>query len=475
MEVWILALVASAVVGLFLYQKRAEVSSLAEENKNLKGKVEECNERVRQLEKEAENYDRNKDINAVRLENEIQSKQKEIESLKQELEIGSEKKNSLGKRITVLEKQVTELETRLKSEREERKKFNESVEKVEERFKTAFENLGNKIFESKSEKFKEQNREGVENILKPLKEDIKEFKDRFTETDKGFAGKFGELKNQIEDLSNLNKTIGTEAHNLTKALKADSKQQGGWGELVLERTLEMSGLREGKDYERQESFSQENEEGIIRRILDVVVHLPEGKDIIIDSKVSLTDYERYCSSDDEGEKAAFLRDHLNSVERHIKNLGGKNYQNIPGIRTLNFVLMFIPIEPAYILTVNEDKNMFQKALNRNVVLACPSTLFAVLRTVHSLWRIEDQNANAQIIAEEAGKIYDKLVVFVKKMERVGKNIDTAKNSYEEVFLSLSTGKNNLISQSEKMKELGARVTKSLPASLVDGSKDKDTS
>ncbi len=434
----IVTLIIAAVAGFAAYRKNAERSAVAEKNQILESELERRDERIGELE---------------RVE-----KQAEADRIK-----------------------IVELETEIRMERESHDRETKTLKDSEQRLVRDFENISNRIFDDKSEKFEKRNKEGLENILSPLKEDIKEFKDKFAKTDIGFAGKFGELKNQIEQFSKLNETIGTEAQNLTKALKGDSKQQGNWGEFVLEKTLEMSGLRKGREYEVQQSIFKEDGG---RSILDVIVHLPDGKDIVIDSKVSLDAYTDYCSSENEEKRAVSLKKHKDSVESHIKELSGKNYQNLPGVSTLNFVLLFVPVEPAYILTVNEAENIFKKALDKNVVLVCPSTLFAVLRTVHSLWQMEDRNLNAQEIAEGAGKLYDKFAGFVDQMEKIDKQLGTVRGSFDAAYNSLSKGKGNVVGRAEKMKQLGAKTSKALPASLVkksdgdngdgqDGQKEKE--
>ena len=315
-----------------------------------------------------------------------------------------------------------------------------------------------------------QNLSTLSNILTPLQNQIGTFKDTFTTTNDNFSGKFGELKNQITDLKTMNTTLGEEAQNLTNALKGDTKQQGNWGEFVLEKTLEISGLREGREYEAQKSVPDAKGG---RRVLDVIVHLPDKKDIVIDPKVSLSDYTQYCSAETEEQRADFLKKHIASVERHISELSAKNYQGSPGVRTLNFVMMFIPVEPAYILTVNEERNIFQKAFDKNIVLVCPSTLLAVLRTIHSLWQMEDRNANAQEIAEEAGKLYDKFAGFVSYMDNLRNQLGTATKTFENAYNSLSTGRGNIVGRAEKMKQLGAKTTKSLPTQIVEDSADEE--
>lgn len=364
---------------------------------------------------------------------------------------------------------IAALEAELKNERAAHDREIANFKETKETLAKDFENLSNRIFDEKSEKFTKQNKEGLENILNPLKKEITDFKTRFEATDKDFAGKFGELKSQIEGLNEQSKTIGAEAQNLTKALKGDTKTQGNWGELILEKTLEVAGLKEGREYETQETLSGESG----RRVLDVIVHLPGDKDVVIDSKVSLVAYERYCSSESEEERAAFLKEHLGSIESHIKTLGDKNYQNLGGVRSLNFVLLFIPVESAYILAVNRSEGIFKKGLDKNVVLVCPSTLLAVLRTIHSLWQMEDRNVNAQKIAGEAGKLYDKFAGFVEKMEKVGKQMNTAKDSFEDAYSALAAGRGNLVSRAEKMKQLGAKTSKSLSREVVEASTEDD--
>ena len=402
----------------------------------------------------------------VRLETELRNTQEHARACEQRAAAAEEEQKMLHKQTAELGNQIAKLEA-------ERAGFHDKIaflEKAEERLKTEFQNISNRIFEDKSEKFKRQNTQEMENILKPLNESIKNFSSTFEKTDQGFSEKFGELKGQIAGLARLNENLGEQAQSLTTALKGDAKQQGNWGEFVLERVLEMSGLRAGRDYHKQAAFDDDENE---KKIVDVIVHLPDGKHVVIDSKVSLTAYDGYCAAGDDGEKADLLRRHVHSVERHIKTLGDKNYQNIPNIKTPNFVLMFVPVEPAYILTVNTERDIFKKALDKNIVLACPSTLLAVLRTIHTLWQLENQNANAREIAEEAGRLYDKFAGFVGKMEKMGGQLETVRRSYDDAFKSLAQGRGNIVVRAEKIKTLGARTSKSLPPPLVEESEQED--
>ncbi len=374
---------------------------------------------------------------------------------------------SLRDKNLELEKRVTELKTR----REEDDKKIALLQNAEEHLKKEFENLGNRIFENRSEKLERQNKEQLKNILGPLNEQIQNFSKTFADTDKSLSGKFGELKGQIEGLSNLNKNIGEQAKNLTTALKGDVKQQGNWGEMLLERTLEVSGLRKDIDYEMQKSYA--DGEGA-RKIPDAIVYLPDNKAIIIDAKVSLADYEAYSSADDASEKEAALGRHIKSVKRHIKDLSGKNYQNIPMKQTLDYVLMFTPIEAAHLLTLQHERDILRLALRDNIVLTCPSTLLSILRTIHALWQLEAQNTNARKIAEQAGGLYDKFAGFAKKMETVGEQLERTSRSYDEAYKLLATGRGNLIRRAEDIKQLGAKTTKEPPESMLKDSEDSDS-
>ena len=272
------------------------------------------------------------------------------------------------------------------------------------------------------------------------------------------------LIKEIRNLQELNARISKDAINLTNALKGESKTQGAWGEIILERVLEKSGLVKGREYEVQ--VSMKNEEG--RRFQpDVVVHLPDGKAVIIDAKVSLTAYERYCSSEDDIERAESLKLHIQSMQAHIRQLGDKDYHNLEGVKTLDFILLFIPIEAAFSLAVQANNDLFSDAFDRNIVMVAPSTLLATLRTIQNIWRYEHQNKNAQEIANKAGALYDKFVNFVSDLENIGTRIESTQAAYRDAHNKLISGKGNLVRRAEGMRELGAKVSKSLPQNLVD--------
>lgn len=382
---------------------------------------------------------------------------------------------TLVEKNTTLEKNGARLEAVHQADEEKLKAVRQAdqekialLAETEQRLKQEFENLSAKIYEDRTEKFKGESKELLKGILDPLNKQIEDFGKKFSSTDKSFTENFGVLQGQIKSLAELNQSIGEQAGNLTDALKGSSKQRGNWGEMVLEKTLEMSGLREGVEYRKQETL---NDEGTIK-IPDVIVHLPDERDIVIDSKLTLISYEDYCSSEGEVQRATCLKAYLQSVERHIDDLSGKNYQNASGVKTLDYVLMFIPIESAYILAI--DEGILKKALRKNIMVVSPATLLIALRTVSGLWQLDSQNKNAQVIAQEAGKMYDKLAGFVQTLETVGKKIDSAGDAYDTAYSQLVQGRGNLVHRAEKLKELGAKTSKSLPNAVLEAA-DQDIS
>src|SRR5690606_29306329 len=332
----------------------------------------------------------------------------------------------------------------------------------QEELRKDFENLANKILEEKSSKFTEQNKENIKNILTPLQEKIQIFEKKVEESQKENIGIHASLKEQLLHLQNQNLKITQEAENLTKALKGDSKMQGNWGELVLERVLEKSGLEKDREYFVQQSFTSNTGSRVLP---DVVLHLPDNKKMIIDSKVSLTDYERYVNAEDD-ERAAYLKAHINSVKKHVDQLSEKNYQDLYDIESPDFVLMFIPIEPAFAVVVNDDNSIYNKAFEKNIVIVTPSTLLATLRTIDSMWTNEKQQQNAIEIARQAGALYDKFEGLVQDLTGVGKKIDAAKSDYSAAMNKLVEGKGNLITSVERLKKMGAKAKKSLPEAII---------
>jgi DNA recombination protein RmuC len=340
----------------------------------------------------------------------------------------------------------------------------EELDAIQVKFTKEFENLANKILEEKSTKFTEQNKENLKTILNPLQEKIKLFEDKVEKTHKESIDYHAALRQQIIGLKELNEQMSKEAVNLTRALKGDSKTQGNWGELVLERVLEKSGLEKDREYFLQQSHT--TEEG--KRIMpDVIIHLPGNRKMIIDSKVSLTHYEQYINSDDDTEKEHFLKDHINSLNRHVSQLSEKKYEDIYQIESPDFVLLFVPVEPAFALAINNDNQLYNKAFEKNIVIVTPSTLLATLRTIDTMWQNEKQQQNAFEIARQAGALYDKFEGFVSDLTRVGKKMDEAKEEYKGAMNKLVEGKGNLITSVERIKKLGAKAKKALPQNIID--------
>jgi DNA recombination protein RmuC len=339
----------------------------------------------------------------------------------------------------------------------------EDVEKLQEKFTKEFENLANKILDEKSSKFTEQNKENMKNILSPLQEKIQLFEKKVDDTHKESIDYHAALRQQILGLRDMNIQMSKETLNLTKALKGDSKMQGNWGELILERVLEKSGLEKDREYFVQQSHT--NGEGN-RVFPDVVINLPDGKKMIVDSKVSLTAYEKYINEEDDSLKNGFLKEHVSSIKRHVEQLGDKNYQDLYQIESPDFVLLFIPMEPAFALALNEDTTLYNKAFEKNIVIVTPSTLLATLRTIDSMWANQKQQENAFEIARQAGALYDKFEGFVADLIKIGKKIDESKVEYQGAMNKLVDGKGNLITSVEKLKKMGAKAKKALPDSIL---------
>ncbi len=415
----------------------------------------------------------------------------EIESLKSQVSAVTVEKSKADERNKLLEESLKQISAEINSERAKvlqlstensslksdynklQIKLNEQkseIEKLQDKFTKEFENLANKILEEKSTKFTAQNKENLDQILKPLSEKIKDFEkkveDVYVNESKDRAG----LRAQILELAKLNQQVSAEANNLTNALKGQSKTQGNWGEFILESILEKSGLVKGREYLVQESITAESGK---RFQPDVLVKLPEDKTIVIDSKVTLTAYEKFSSAENEEERASALKEHILSIRNHIKGLSGKNYQNLYAIKSLDFVLMFMPVEPAFSIAVQYDSSIFNDAFEKSIVIVSPSTLLATLRTIASIWRQENQNKYALEIARQSGAMYDKFVGFVNDLQNVGYKIASARESYDEAFKKLHEGRGNLVTTAEKIKELGAKASKSLPQSLLDRTDNDD--
>jgi DNA recombination protein RmuC len=362
------------------------------------------------------------------------------------------------------EQRETETRTRLTEQHQATQERITLLERVREEFSDRFKALASDLLEEKSRKFDEHNAASLGTLLNPLREQLGDFRKTVADVYDKESRERVLLKHEIESLKQVNQRISEDALNLTRALKGQSHTQGAWGELVLERLLEASGLQKGREYETQVSLK--DEEGGRPRP-DVIVHLPEGRDLIIDAKVSLTAYERYCAATDDQERALQLSAHLASLRSHVRDLAERRYSDLPGVNSLEFVLMFVPVEAAFIEAVHHDDALHSFALERQVVIVTTSTLLATLRTVASLWRFDDRNKNAFDIARRAGQLYDKFVGFVEDIEEARRRLDAARDALASAGAKLSTGKGNLVGQAEKLRELGAKAGKQLPGETVE--------
>lgn len=390
--------------------------------------------------------------------------EKQLEFTNADKELIRNEKDNLAIQLSKKEVDFDNLWERNKEQKQE-------VEKLQEKFTKEFENLANKILEEKSNKFTEQNKENMKNILTPLQDKIQLFEKKVEDTHKESIDYHAALRQQILGLREMNLQMSKETINLTKALKGDSKMQGNWGELVLERVLEKSGLEKDREYFVQQSHT--NEEG--QRVFpDVVINLPDGKKMIVDSKVSLTAYEKFINEEDDNLKNSFLKEHVNSIKRHVEQLGDKNYHDLYQIESPDFVLLFIPMEPAFALALNEDTTLYNKAFEKNIVIVTPSTLLATLRTIDSMWANQKQQENAFEIARQAGALYDKFEGFVADLIKIGKKIDESKVEYSSAMNKLVEGKGNLIISVEKLKKMGAKAKKALPESIINRAEKDET-
>ena len=397
-------------------------------------------------------------LNALKEQSQIEK----ISFEKNLLQITSEKEQIRTEK-EVANIQLAKKEADFDSLLEKNKDQKQEVEQLQEKFTKEFENLANKILEEKTNKFTEQNKENMKNILSPLQDKILHFEKKVEDTHKESIDYHAALRQQILGLSEMNAQMSKETLNLTKALKGDSKMQGNCGELVLERVLEKSGLEKGREYEVQQSFT--TAEGN-RVFPDVVINLPDGKKMIVDSKVTLTAYERYINEDNDDLKAQHLKEHVLAIKRHVEQLGDKNYHDLYQIESPDFVLLFIPMEPAFALALNEDTTLYNKAFEKNIVIVTPSTLLATLRTIDSMWANQKQQENALEIARQAGALYDKFEGFVTDLIKIGKKIDESKVEYSGAMNKLVEGSGNLINRVENLKKMGAKAKKSLPESII---------
>ncbi|MCY4472995.1 MAG: DNA recombination protein RmuC [Kistimonas sp.] len=338
------------------------------------------------------------------------------------------------------------------------------LKQAESRLGQQFENLANRIFDHKVSRLSEQTRESMTGVLGPLRQQLDDFRKQVASSYDNEAQQRHSLKDEITSLRQLNQRMSEEALNLTRALKGDKKLQGNWGELVLDRVLETSGLREGHEYVRQVSFQDDAGQ---RQQPDVIVHLPDGRDVILDSKVSLVDHSLYVAAETESEKNKALARHVQCLRNHIRSLSDKSYQDVKDLRTLDYVLMFIPVEAAFYSAIEHRPELFQEALDSNIMIVSPTNLLVTLRTIENIWRYEQQNRNAQLIADKAAALYDKLRGFTEDMQKLGNQLTTAQKTWTGAMNKFSSGRGNVVRQAQQFIELGVKVKKTLPPELVD--------
>jgi DNA recombination protein RmuC len=434
-----------------------------EENRRLEGVIDENADDFHALRSQL-NDSQNERAQLMERVSRINVLEKEKNQLAIEKEVLSNQSNELHANIATL---TAQLEAQQVQSIEKMALLNDAKDQLSNQFKV----LANSIFEEKSRQFNEQNQSSLDNILSPLKIKLHEFQGKVEEVYVQEGKERSALAQQVKQLMELNQQLSSDAHNLTNALKGQAKTQGNWGEFILERVLENAGLIKGNHYKTQESHTREDGS---RAQPDVIIYLPEGKHLVIDSKVSIVAYNDYANSDDEAMKNAALKRHIESIKTHIAQLSSKNYHDLYQLKSLDFVIMFIPIEPAFMLAVTQDSGIWQQAWTKNVLLVSPSTLLFVVRTISHLWRQEQQTQNAQDIAKRGGQLYDKLVGFVADLEEVGKRMQQAQKSYDDAFGKFTTGQGNVISQAQKLKSLGIKTNKSLPASLTQFSLEDET-
>lgn len=366
--------------------------------------------------------------------------------------------------LTAAKTKNVELQTRIAEQEKSTYEKLKLLQDAETQLKTQFENLAGKIFEDRSKQFVEQNKTSLDHIMTPLREQLGEFKQRIESVYDNENKDRISLREEIVSLRRDTAKMNQEALNLTKALKGDKKTQGNWGEMILEKVLERSGLRKGIEYNTQGAFRDED-----NRLFkpDVIVHLPDSKDIIIDSKVSLLAYERFCSTEDDQERTAAIKQHTGAVREHVKSLSNKDYASLHGIKSLDFVLLFMPIEAAFVAAFQADEHLFTDAFEHKIIVVTPTTLLATLRTIENIWRYERQNENARAIAEKAGIVYDKIRGFVEELDKLGKQLSTVNSTYDSVMNKLTQGNGNLIRQASSFVDLGVKIKKTFPKSISD--------
>lgn len=383
-----------------------------------------------------------------------------VKSLKEALHVEQQKTQAKDELTNKLTNENSILNERLDNINKNYQEKVELLERNKEQMKLEFKELADNILENNSKKFSTQNQDSMSKMLEPMKEQFNNFKKQINDVYINEAKDRSALQSEIKSIKEINEQMSKDAKNLTNALKGESKTQGVWGEMILESVLENSGLKLGQQYEREVSLEHESDGGRFRP--DVIVHLPNTRDIVIDAKNSLTAYEKYSSASDDEEREKFAALHVASMRKHIKELSQKDYTNLKGIQTLDFIFMFVPVESALLMAMEYDSTLFDHAFKKNVILVGPTTLMVSLRTVENSWKYEDQKKNAQEIAKRAGMLYDKFAGFIVDVEKLGKQILTVQSTYDDAFSKMSSGRGSITSQFDMLKKLGAATSKELP-------------
>ena len=452
--IYVLSAAALGVIlGAWLGSKvgKSSVRAAREASENLQSEIENREGEIAALRAQLTTSQER----AVRAEEEA----KHLAGFKSTLDASEKSREQMRTDLASLQAENASLKTELDNERQKIQEVLQTEERLTDKFKT----LAQDILDKNSRLFAEQNQSSIGTLLEPIREKFTEFQQKVTELREQGIEHRSELRSQLENLGKLNERLSTEANSLVQALKGSSKTQGDWGEFILEQVLEAAGLRKGEQYRVQQTFS--NGDGKAYRP-DVIVSLPEGKHLVIDSKVSLRDYTEYSSTEDEATRNAALDRHIAALHNHIKGLDRREYQNLHDLQSIDFVVMFVPIEPAYMLALAHDHGLWQKAWDQNVLLVGPSTLLFVIRTVAQLWRTEDQNRNAQAIADRGARLYDKLVNFVSDLKSIGDSLDKSKATYEAAWKKL-TGNGSAIRQAEMLRQLGVKPTKRFPGQVTE--------
>nr|WP_230979164.1 DNA recombination protein RmuC [Intestinirhabdus alba] len=389
---------------------------------------------------------------------------------REECELLNNELRNLRSINTSLEVDLREVTTRLQATQQHAEDKIRQMINSEQRLSEQFENLAHRIFEQSNRRMDEQNRQSLNGLLTPLREQLDGFRRQVQESFGQEARERHTLAHEIRSLQALNAQMAQEAINLTRALKGDNKTQGNWGEVVLTKVLEASGLRNGYEYETQVSIENDARS---RMQPDVIVRLPQGKDVVIDAKMTLVAYERYFNAEDDAVRELALQEHIASVRSHIRLLGRKDYQQLPGLRSLDYVLMFIPVEPAFLLALDGQPELINEALRHNIMLVSPTTLLVALRTIANLWRYEHQSRNAQQIADRAGRLYDKVRLFVDDMTAIGQGLEKAQESYRQGMKKLASGRGNVLAQAEAFRDLGVEIKREINPELVEQATSQD--